>query len=155
MTTLVFSSLKMQSDRLSIFEVEFLISQTNVVRLGQAGTAYLLVVFFIQAIPEFIKMFAWIWDARIDSEERRAWNEFSNSWGMDDDGFFEPSDGPEGESREIKHRFDQARKSKATRVEMMSALSLALANFFIAYCSPLVSALLCILWPSALSLLLG
>ena len=154
-STLIFANLTIALEKISVFEVEIEISQKNIVLIGQAGTFYLFVVFFLQALPEFVKMFGWIWDAGINSLERRAWNNFRDDWGIHDGDYEDDSHGPDADSEFIKLRFSQLRKKKTSRIEMFSVTAIMIANFFVAYLSPVIAASLCLFWPKALGWLLN
>jgi hypothetical protein len=154
-TTLIFANLNFSTDKISFLGVEILMSQDTIVRLGQAGTLYFLVVFLLQAAPEFVKMFGWLWDTRIDSLERKAWNNFREEWNLDDDGYQEPIGGPEEDSDVIKWRFEQLRNRKSSWIGMLSVSTVLLANFFVAYLSPIIAALTCLLWPMAFATLVA
>ncbi|MFM7655336.1 MAG: hypothetical protein ACKO56_08085 [Paracoccaceae bacterium] len=153
--TLIFASLSIASEKATFLGIEILISQRNIVLVGQACSLYLLIVFLLQALPEFIKMFGWIWDARINSLERQAWNNFGDEWGFhDDDGYQGETYGPDADSNFIKWRFERLRRKKTTWIEMLSITAVMIANFFIAYLSPIIAASLCLFWPNVLAWLL-
>ncbi len=153
--TLVFANLTIVSEKFSFFGIEVLISQKSIVLAGQAATLYLSMVFLLQALPEFIKMFGWMWDARINSLERVAWSNYRNDWGFNEGDYEEHSGGPDGDAQVIKWQFERLRTKKHSWLEVASLTSIMTANFFVSYVSPIVAASLCLLWPELLGWLLN
>ncbi len=138
---------------LSYSGFKFKYLEIRLVVLGQSITLYLFFVFLLQAIPEFFKMFGWMWDARINSQERKAWQNFRDDWGFHN-GDYDNSDGPDAEINQIKEKFEWLRKRKTSSIELLTSISYFTTNFFVAYFSPVALALICLIWPDALGLLI-